>query len=151
MNECRLNSVAILVLIPLIIMASKYVPASWSEGPFNHNISGDFFNDANVVPNTMYFNNKTDYYTIWDDETNQYVTYSKESNTKLQTVVFNAPTQSDKALRVRVTGGWDNVVYREEGVGKVILAGASIAPSSHLDEEGLRIQAEYGCAGCHEI
>lgn len=151
MKETRLNSLAILILIPVIAMISKLAPESWVEGPFNHNTSGDFFSDANMVPNTLYYNNDTDYYTVWDEVGNKYVTYDKNSNVELQTVVFNAPDKTRSSGRVRLIDGWDNVAYREKGGERIVIAGAKVVPTSHLDEEGMRIQAQFGCAGCHDI
>ena len=151
MKETRLNSLAILVLIPIIIMMSKFTPDSWLEGPFNHNTSGDFFSDANMVPNTLYYNNSTDFYTVWDESANKYVTYDKNTNIELQTVVFNAPDRNTTNGKVRLIGGWNNVASRAKGGERIVVAGAKVVPTSHLDEEGMRIQEQFGCAGCHEI
>lgn len=150
MKEVRLNSFIFLLLIPIISVLANSMPESWLEGPFNHDTTGDFFNDSNMVSNTLYYNNKSNYYTVWDDDTEQYVTYDKRTNTELETVVFNVPEDSGMTGRVRLINGWDNVASREVGA-RIVIADAKVVPTSHLDEEGMRIQAEHGCVGCHEI
>lgn len=153
MQTTRLNSVAFLLLIPLLTMLCEKMPDSWLDGPFNHNISGDFFDDKNVVPNTLYYNNNTNYYTIWDEDQEKYVTYDRRGNFPLQTVVFNAPELTPEGYeqtgRVRLLAGYNNVVRGPGEPRGVVIAGTMAVPASHLDDEGMRIQAEQGCDGCH--
>jgi hypothetical protein len=148
MKTVRLNSFVILLLIPIVAMLANKMPESWVEGPFNHNTTDDFFNDANMVANTLYHNNKTDYYTVWDEDAKKYITYNKNTNVELDTVVFNAPDNSGGSGRVRLINGWNNVAGRTEGP-RVVMVNGKVAPSHQLDEEGMRIQEELGCAGCH--
>lgn len=151
----RLNSVAFLLLIPIVAMLSEKLPDSWLDGPFNHDISGDFFDDKTIVPNTLYYNNNTNYYTIWDDDLQKYITYDRRGNFPLETVVFNAPELApdgyEKSGKVRLIAGMSNVVRGRGERGGVIIEGTMAVPTSHLDEEGMRIQAEFGCAGCHDM
>lgn len=151
MKEVRLNSLVILVLLPIVALLANNMPKSWTDGPFNHEINGDFNDEKNMIPNTLYHNNDTNYYTVWYDETQSYVTYDRRTNLAMDTVVFNAPEVTGKTDRKGVVYGWNNVVNKNKGGGRIVIADAKVAPTSHFDEEGMRIQEEYGCIGCHNI
>ncbi|GAB6081571.1 hypothetical protein JCM30471_04850 [Desulfuromonas carbonis] len=154
MTTIRLNSFAILLLIPLVSLFFKAMPDSINEGPFNHRTDGGFFSDGDVVPNTLYFNNNTDYYTIWDDKLEKYITYNKSDNYKLDKVVFNAPETGKVSDRLHLIKGWEYVVKTSDGLRnspRIVIANNKIMPTSHLDAEGMKIQEQYGCAGCHEM
>lgn len=148
MKTTRLNSVVFLLLIPIIAMLTEKMPDKWLDGPFNHDITGDFFDDRNMVSNTLYYNNNTEYYTIWDEDLKKYITFDRATNVALNTVVFNAPETRKSTGKVRLIAGWDNVI-RGSGGGGVAIEGTMAVPTSHLDEDGMRIQAEQGCGGCH--
>ena len=155
MKTTRLNSFIFLLLIPLFSMLTEKMPESWLEGPFNHDISGDFFDDKKAVGNTLYYDNNTKYYTAWDEDRKKYITYNKTTNNELTRVVFNAPeldaNGEETSNRANLVAGWNNVVKEVDGPRGVVFEGAVAMPTSHLDEEGMRIQAEFGCAGCHSM
>lgn len=150
MTTIRLNTLATLLLIPLVSLFFKAMPDSATEGPFNHRTDGSFFSDADVVPNTLYFNNNTDYYTVWDDKLGKYITYDKRDNNQLEKVVFNAPESGKVSEKLRLIRGWDHVVKTTRGP-RIVIADNKVMPTSHLDADGMRIQEQYGCAGCHEM
>lgn len=151
MKEVRLNSLVILILLPIIALFANNVPKSWTDGPLNHDVTNAFFDEKNMIPNTLYHNNATDYYTVWYDETQSYVTYDRRTNIAMDTVVFNVPEANGKIDRKGVVYGWNNVTNKNNGGGQVVIVDGKVAPTSHFDEEGMRIQEEYGCIGCHNV
>jgi hypothetical protein len=148
MKTIQLNSVAIALLVPLLILLGNNMPDSVAEGPFNHDLSQGFFSDEGMVSNTLYHNNKTDYVTVWDEAAGKYVTYDQNSGEALSKVVFNAEEHDSGKSGRTMVAGWNGKV---RGGGKVVIVETKAVPTTHLDEEGMKIQAKYGCAGCHTM
>ena len=131
MKTVQLNSVVIMALIPILIALANMVPEKWVDGPFNHKVdTSDFFNDADIVSNTLYANNDTGLVTYWDDDISTYRTYDQINNKHLDKVVFNVDTGDNRGHHF-------------------LVAGSRIVPLTQLDADGLKIQSEQGCISCH--
>ena len=149
MKTIRLNSFVIALLIPAFMLLGNNLPEKYLEGPFNHDLSKGFFNDEGMVPNTLYHNNKTPFVTVWDEATQHYITYDQYSGEKQPAVVFNALEVEGAKAKKTLVAAYERKLGR--GGGRVAMLGNKVAPTTHLDAEGLKIQAEYGCQGCHTM
>ena len=138
MKTIQLNSVAIARLVPLLILLGNNMPDSVAEGPFNHDLSQGFFNDEGRVSNTLYHNNKTDYVTAWDEAAGKYVTCDQSSGKALPKVVFNAADHDSGKSGRTMVADWNGKL---RGGGTVVIVGTKAVPTTHLDEEGMKIQA----------
>jgi hypothetical protein len=110
------------IIIVSVAFMSLSGCAELLDGPFNQG--------KNMVPELLYANNGSDFVTYWDEESKSYKTYDQTKNELLAQAVFE---------------------LEEEDPGQdFIVAGASIAPATILDEDEMLIQSEQGCVACHE-
>lgn len=131
MKTVQLNSLTIIALIPVLIAMINIVPEKWIDGPFNHKVDpGNFFNDADIVPNTMYANNGSGLVTYWDEDIENYRTWDQINNRHMDKVVFNIDSPGEQGQHY-------------------LVAGNRIVPLTQLDNEELQIQSEQGCTACH--